>query len=282
MLRCYRYKKFKEYIYWSFYVRLQWLFYRKSKIIGANKNFSIGITTYIARYENFFKRTIRQISTLFPGTEIIVLINGYHNLDIQKKYLVKITEELKQYKNVKTISHETPVGLSKIWNEIIIHSTNEKVFILNDDIVLSPGFPKYLLTSSILSHDICLINNTWSHFLISKKIIKKYGWFDERFKEIGNEDQDYEFTLLADNYKINNFGVAGIKSLSVFTEDFSFGPDVTLVNKKYTLSNLNFLNRKWNIYQEQKENAMYSEKFQIWVDRNPNFDKPNFYPQEKL
>jgi hypothetical protein len=42
------------------------------------------------------------------------------------------------------------------------------------------------------------------------------------------------------------------------------------------------LNRKWNIYKEQKENAMYSEKFQTWIGRKPNFDKPNFYPQEKL
>ena len=54
------------------------------------------------------------------------------------------------------------------------------------EILKNPGFYKKRLP---------VINQSWSHFMISREVIIRVGWFDERFPAIGNEDEDYESRL---------------------------------------------------------------------------------------
>src|SRR5208283_5090968 len=96
--------------------------------------FSIGIVTYINRYDALFKPLIKNLCKIFPDVEIVVAINGYYDQEKQQKYLTKIKTLLAKYPNVKYIEYNEGQSLSKLWNQLIIHAANEKVFIFNDDV----------------------------------------------------------------------------------------------------------------------------------------------------
>jgi len=263
------YWKARDFVFWKFIVRLQWFAFNKNKILKGNhhEKFSIGIVTYISRYDSFFKKLIVQLTRIFPDMEIIVIVNGYYDLEAQKNYLEKISAFLNQFPNVKYVSYHEPQGLSKLWNNIITNASHEHVFILNDDIIISPSLRKELI--QMPKNTLTLINNSWSHFLIAKKTVQEIGTFDERFIEIGNEDQDYEFRLIAQNHRTETILINKIKSVVEQPLDFSYGKNMKTVNKKYSLANWNFLNKKWDISTEKKENYLYSSKFNIWFNPTP-------------
>ncbi len=122
-----------------------------------------------------------------------------------------------------------------MWNELILASQTEKIFIVNDDIDIAPHFASALCTSGILEKQIAIINESWSHFLISKHTIAQVGWFDERLFGVGGEDWDYEARLAFAGVALDNFRLKGILNLSIYTSDFSFGASVERVEKKYVL-----------------------------------------------
>lgn len=242
-------------------------------------DFSIGIVTYIARYDRFFKKLIQQLSIIFPDVEIIVMVNGYYDATAQKTYTDKLSLFLSKFSNVKFELHEQPEGLSKLWNKLIINSTNDKVFIFNDDITISPLLREEIF--NMKKEHVSLINNSWSHFLISKKTIGEIGWFDERLTGVGNEDQDYDFRLIAKNMQADIVYINKIKNIVEQTKDFSYGKTMKVINNKYTAGNWEFLNKKWMISSEKQENLLYSTKFKVWFNPVPKLPTPNFYPEIK-
>ena len=258
----------------------QWKKFDASKIKNhTGEKFSIGIVTYIARYDRFFKQLIHQLTSIFPDVEIIVMINGHYDLAAQNEYLKKISGQLNQFQNVKYTTHHNPEGLSKLWNKIILNASTEHVFIFNDDISVSPKLREELF--SMKKDTITLINNSWSHFMISKKIIHEIGWFDERFPAIGNEDQDYEFRLLAKQHIPNVVYNGEIKNLVEQPTTYSYGKNMKTVNGKYSADNWNFFTKKWEISAEEKPNYLYSTKFNLWFNPLPKLETPNFYPLTK-
>ena len=165
---------------WIFF-RLSWLFVKRKRFeFLRDADFSIGIVTYVDRYDRFFKGLIKKLVTIFPDTEIVIAINGYHDQSIQKDYLEKINGYLSGFPRVKIVQFHEPQSLSRLWNLLILNSSNKKTLILNDDINIAPFFRSNIYSSGILNEDIALINLSWSHFLISKATVKKIGWFDER------------------------------------------------------------------------------------------------------
>jgi hypothetical protein len=60
-----------------------------------SKSFSIGIVTYIRRYDAYFKPLIKQLDELFPNVEKTVVVNGFYDQEAQAKYLKDVTEFLK-------------------------------------------------------------------------------------------------------------------------------------------------------------------------------------------
>ena len=66
-------------LYWRL-TGLFWFFYPQSKKAEIlSKKYSIGIVTYINRYDRFFRPLINNICKLFPDVEVIVAINGYYD-----------------------------------------------------------------------------------------------------------------------------------------------------------------------------------------------------------
>lgn len=244
-----------------------------------NFDYSIGIVTYINRYNIFFKPLIKNLVSIFPDTEFIIAINGYYDQEKQKKYLKEIIHYLKKFKNVKLLTFEEPQSLSKLWNLLIINSSNEKVFILNDDIGISQSFRRHIEKSNILKSDVGIINTSWSHFIISKKIVDKIGWFDERFPGVGNEDQDYECRLVFNNIALDNFNIGGLKNIVFLTKDFSYGKDTEVVEKKYVKANKIFFDTKWELSDAERPGFKYVRLVEKFVRLKPDMETPDFYPQ---
>jgi len=95
-------------------------------------------------------------------------------------------------KNVFPIFFPVFRGLSKLWNTILIHASNEAVLMLNDDTLITDR--KFMeKISSILEQNggrSFLINRSWSHFVARKEEMARLGYFDERLLGIGEEDGD--------------------------------------------------------------------------------------------
>jgi len=146
--------------------------------------FSIGIVTYIIRF-SIFRKVLSQIRQAFPGTRLIVAVNGYYKPYLQRRFLARFEACLGGFADIDLIAHHKPQSLSKLWNEIILASPTEKIFIVNDDIDVALHFGTPFRASRILDKEMAIINSSWSHFLISKHTIAQVGWFDERLFGIG-------------------------------------------------------------------------------------------------
>ena len=257
---------------------LQWKFIPKSYgNIITNHIYSIGIVTYVDRYDLFFKTLIKSLITIFPDTEIVVAINGYFDERVQLKYLHDVHQYLNTFKNVKTVHFVEPQSLSKLWNLLIINSASPNIFILNDDVKMLPGFRGGLERSGILQEQIGLINRSWSHFYISKSIVKKIGWFDERFPGVGNEDEDYECRLVLRDIVVKNFTVSGLRNMVYLTKNFSYGNAHQVINKKYIKNNKDFFNKKWNFSTTYKPSYKFVKILDGYVELVQDMETPDFY-----
>lgn len=263
--------------YWKI-IDFSWKLFSKNKgSLNTNNEFSIGIVTYIDRYNIFFKSLISNFVTNFPNTEFIIVVNGYFDSEKQNEYLIEITNFLDNFNNVKLITYNEPQSLSKLWNQIVLNSKNEKTFIFNDDIKISRLFQYFLNKSNIINEDIALINRSWSHFLISKSIINLVGWFDERFPAVGNEDEDYECRLIKNNISIKSYKISGIKNIVFITKNFSYGKNVESINVKYIKENKIFFDKKWELKETKEEGYDYVRILDKYVKLKNGMETPNFY-----
>jgi len=98
---------------------------------------TIGITTFKYRFEKYFKPLLEKIKNIDNDIEVIVLINGEHNETFDEKYRSNILKFLSDKKNTYPIMFTEFRSLSKLWNNIVINSTNENILILNDDISIT-------------------------------------------------------------------------------------------------------------------------------------------------
>lgn len=250
---------------------------KKTEKIITNQHFTIGITTYIARFDQFFKPLIHQLTTLFPETQFVIAINGYYDQEKQQNYLIEINRFLAAYKNIKTVQFEAPQSLSKLWNVLIINSTTPKTIILNDDLKILPWFRKEMERTNFIVHAIQLINRSWSHFIISKQIVSQIGWFDERFPGIGNEDEDYETRLALNSIHIQSSKIRSINNLVINSNDFSYGNSIAVINGKYVKANKDFFDQKWEQSKVPKDGFTYVEILKCYLKLKEGMETPNFY-----
>ncbi len=209
-------------------------------------NISIGITTFEARFDKYFVPLISRLSEYNNYNEIIVTINGENNRAFGEEYRKRILEFISSKSKIYPIIFPTFRGLSKLWNSIMIHSTNDYILMLNDDIMITKA--KYFDKIKKAIHNnkgkSFLINNSWSHFVINKKEIEDLGYFDERLIGIGEEDGDMTWRYIkkygepikrysmsefvnfanetADAYKPINIKCHSNTKYSLFNRDFMF------------------------------------------------------------
>jgi hypothetical protein len=203
----------------------------------------IGITTYIDRYENFFKPLYLDLLLLFPEVDIFVSVNGFFDQDSQSRYLDRLRNELcnKKSDGSTFVLHDFPVGLTRLWNEILSQGNNSTTLLLNDDLRVFPWFRAWIEKNFRSNNNITLINGTWSHLFFNRNLFGEIGLFDEDFRGIGFEDMDYTARCGIKGIEINNLACDFIEhkdhqpSRTSFDQisDTLWGPKYSSINHKY-------------------------------------------------
>lgn len=220
--------------------------FQKKKSRTILPDYDIGVTTYITRFDSYFKSLFRQLLYLFKDRRIIIVANGHYERIMQTEYLKNLGLLLGEYPNVTLISYQNPFGLSKMWNDAIKSSRSGRILMLNDDIYLWPQFRREIESSGLLNRKVVKINDSWSHFLITQEIIDAVGWFDEKFIEIGHEDADYEARLACRNISIENVEIRSVFNCIDDIEEYSYGKRLEEVDGKYSGKNRQYFYSKWD------------------------------------
>lgn len=210
-----------------------------------NSAYSIGVVTYHARHDAYFKPLIEKLAAVFPDREILCVVNGHPDRTLQIAYLNKVTKFLEQFPNVRYLTYDQHQSLAKCWNQLVILSSNEKTLIMNDDTQVTELFREEF-EKKALQKEYSTINWSWSHFLISKTVVRKIGWFDERLLGVGHEDADYAFRIAMADGKVVDTECLGLNNFVVSQENAGWKTISGKEGKsKYSQINLEFFKAKW-------------------------------------
>lgn len=171
---------------------------------------TIGISTYQGRFQSLKKlvNTIRKDL----NNDIIISVNGMPDEQMNEQYRTELMKFCSQHHSVYLIMFPEMRALSKLWNEMIVHSRTEFIYILNDDVEFSNSDIINYITEKTSEEQLFLCPaSSWSHFVISKTIAHVLGYFDERLLGIGEEDGDIEWRFLEMyGYKVKQFDFPGV------------------------------------------------------------------------
>ena len=228
----------------------------------------IGITTFKERFDSHFKFLLNDIK----GTPAIISVNASYKNGLCNEYRKQMLNLLSLHDdNVSPIFYQQMRGCAKMWNDLIIHSPTEHILICNDDIRII-DLKKLINNCNDMSkhHDFFVINNTMSHFVISKKFAIEIGWFDERFLGFGHEDGDFIWRYKKMfNRDIPNYFDDNIINHSSNIIDTS----IKISMGKYTHFNELFIENKY-ICDENGLQSTFREK------RSPRLENITQYPYE--
>ena len=208
-----------------------------------HKNITIGITTFEARFDQYFVPLLKRIREC-TDNEIIIAVNGENNCEFSELYRSNLLKFIAGYENVFPIFFPRFRGLSKLWNSIAIHATNDYILMLNDDIMIDDSEFMSQVTSAIQRNEgrTFLINRSWSHYLISRAELDALGYFDERLLGIGEEDGDmtwryiklYGRTIPSVKIKgFKNYAEETVRSYKPVNIQTHSGTKYSLFNRKF-------------------------------------------------
>jgi len=229
-----------------------------SFLIAPKKNlsnsFSIGITTYVSRYEKFFKPLYLALSKYFPDVQLIVAVNGFSDNAAHQEYLERFLKEICVNSALKRrfILHDKPVGCAQLWNEILGTTSQDPTLILNDDLLVYPYLRRWAESFVWEKAEIAILNSTWSNFIISQKVIQKIGAFDEMFTGMGFEDMDYTARAYFAGLKIDNVVCPYIIHKNHKPKQTSFDALSGKTWGKFTSINQDYFFKKWQKCESQE------------------------------
>lgn len=215
----------------------------KPENLIAQENITIGITTFEARFDQYFVPLLKRIRE-YTDNEIVIAVNGENNRAFGEEYRSKLLKCIAEYENVYPIFFPRFRGLSKLWNSIAIHATHDHILMLNDDIMIeSPNFMNDVCDSlSRNGGKTFLINRSWSHFLINRDELDALGYFDERLLGIGEEDGDMTWRYIKQygeaitSFKIKgfqNYAEETVRSYKPVNVQTHSGTKYSLFNRKF-------------------------------------------------
>jgi len=241
-------------------------------------NYTIAITTFSLRL-GIVKDLIRQVRT-YTNRNVLLCINGEKDGNFNNDYRKNILNICSEYDNIFPIFFVETRGLSKMWNTLLSHSDNHHVMLLNDDIIVQSSDVFDKAQTHINSTEftgVTLINSSFSHYIVDRRVIDDIGYFDERLLGFGEEDGDLVYRLLKNNYKYNLLWVSGLVNMISQIRDESIKKgSINNIEHKYSSHNREF------IYGEKYKTNMSSQfkgMFDTPMDQNLTNEK--IYPYEK-
>ncbi|MDO8554713.1 MAG: glycosyltransferase [Candidatus Micrarchaeota archaeon] len=220
---------------------------------SSDLSYSIGIVTYVERFEKYFVPLVKKLVEIFPDKEIICVLNGHHDINLQLTYLKHGSAFLNQYPNVRYVTNETHQSLAKCWNWTMVISSSRSVLLLNDDLDVSPLFRLDFEENLRKNPDFFIMNSSWSHFLISKKVLKQVGWFEERLLGIGQEDADYATRMTLLGIVIPFCDARGVKNFVATHKNAGWIKMSGIADGKYSQINKEFIHKKWEFTEVKKD-----------------------------
>ena len=182
--------------------------------------YSIVITTFDQRFDDFLVPLINSIKVLRSEIEVIIMINGPAKDSFNQEYRTKILQFLGSQPNCFPTIFPNFQALAKLWNRGALAASNDKILILNDDLfidtALTPNFFQELELAIDQNIHAFKINGSFSHFFLIKDVLIDVGFFDERLLGIGEEDGDFTWRYFAaygqDITSIDLPGITNIQS----------------------------------------------------------------------
>lgn len=221
---------------------------------------TIGITTYKDRFDSCLKPLLPKVAALFPKEQVIVIANGHYLKEEQGRYLDRFNSFCGRYGSIITVTHTDPVGLSRLWNMILGKAEYPNILILNDDIMIKPGFRSLVKRMMTRDEPVVTVNGSWSHFLITAEAVERVGLFDEGLREIGGEDDDYLARMAFAGLKPGNVvtsSVSGRSKRRMKTGGLnSYGRDMSVQTGGYSTLNTEYLMGKWETSDSYFEGAV--------------------------
>ena len=159
-------------------------------------NYTIAITTFSLRYD-MLQNLVVQIRS-FTDRNILICINGEKDGKFDDEYRYKVLALCASFKNIFPIFFIELRGLSKMWNTLIVHSDNDHIMMLNEDIIIQSE-DIFTETQKHINSDfngLTILNSSFSHYILDRKLIDSLGYFDERLLGFGEEDGDIVYRLL--------------------------------------------------------------------------------------
>ncbi len=252
-----------------------------------NCRLSIGIVTYLRRFETYFKPLIRKISFLFPDYDTVVFVNGHFDKQRQIQYLRDLTAFLRKYPGIRYVTYEDHQALARGWNWLVMMAKCDRILILNDDVSFNAEF-RYNLEHLPSVPDVFTINGSFSHFVISKNVIRQVGWFDERFVGVGDEDSDYILRLAMKGVELPNLHIRGLFNYIARDDQCGWSNISGVVHGKYSEINRECLKKKWSRsdYGPVPSNSAFQViyKGEVWnaALNEPPDAMPEYYPMTCL
>lgn len=248
---------------------------------------SIGIVTYLGRFEAYFKPLLRKLAWLFPDYEINVFLNGHYDLAKQIQYLRDVTAFLRQYPAIRYVTNLTHQPLARGWNWLMLMSRCDQVLILNDDVSFDLEF-RHNLESLRPVGQVFMLNHSWSHFVINKDVIRRVGWFDERFIGVGYEDIDYVLRLGMKAVPLSNVAIHGLHNHAALQDNAGWANLSGVFQGKYTSLNQEVFLKKWSRsdFGPVPEKGSFTVRYDVaeWTValNEPEEAMPEYYPMECL
>jgi cytochrome c-type biogenesis protein CcmH/NrfG/glycosyltransferase involved in cell wall biosynthesis len=249
-------------------------------------DYSIGVVTYLGRYETYFKPFLNELVGIFPDREIVVFVNGHYDVVKQTAYLREITAFLSSFRNVRYVTHLEHQSLARGWNHLVWMSRQRRVLICNDDLRIQPLFRQQMEAGLAENSDFFVINRSWSHFIMSHEVIRQVGWFDERFKGVGYEDGDYMVRMIAANRRLTSVACGGVNNIVATQENAGWADQSKVTRGKYSLMNEEFFRQKYESNftgREERSDDAYAIRFPwngeiLKATLKAGMATPEFYP----
>ena len=151
---------------------------------------SIVITTFKYRFEKYFISLLNSIKDFDLDIEVIVTVNGEHKENFDVNYRREILHYISTKKNVFPVMFPQFRGLAKLWNTGIIHSSNEYILLLNDDVLITDkDFLEIVKVTINRLQTSFKINGSFSHVVLKKSEVIDLNFFDDRLLGIGEEEE---------------------------------------------------------------------------------------------
>jgi hypothetical protein len=217
-------------------------------------DYSIGVVTYVERFPKLFKQLAVDLTKYFPDVERNAIVNGFNpDRAKQLRYLRAVTPFLQDcgFRHVLTFEEHQP--LAKCWNLLCILSSMPKILLLNDDVTVGESFRAEFETQRGAA-DFLLLNGTFSHFMISKTVMKRIGWFDERFTGIGAEDGDCARRAASVGFPYDKAVFCpSLRNQQPAEQEVGFTSTQTARHGNYASGNDAFFRRKWHEVKKPKK-----------------------------